>query len=155
MSVKIEPGYSIRRIDHCNEDETQTAGANEYVVCCPKGHELSLQQRSSDLNWLCLSSESQPFNKVCANSTWDLWYAEGFLCCEPGTIGYLSKDSGGDIRKSTFGCNTDAYIKNNGTKLNIERGTRSTPDCMPFLISCSTVPHRFPSFHRNNCLTSD
>ncbi|KAJ5965553.1 hypothetical protein N7481_012267 [Penicillium waksmanii] len=71
---------------------------------------------------------TQPFHKVCANSTWDLWYAEGFLCCEPGMIGYLSKDSGGDIRKSTFGCNTDAYIKNNGTKLNIERGTRSTPD---------------------------
>lgn len=155
MSVKIEPGYSIRRIGDCNEDETQTAGANEYVVCCPKGHELSLQQRSSDLNWLCLTSETQSFNKVCANSTWDLWYAEGFLCCEPGMIGYLSKDSGGDIRKSTFGCNTDAYIKNNGTKLNIERGTRSTPDCMSFAVPRSTVPHRFPLFHRNNCLTSD
>ena len=72
-------------------------------------------------NYYCTGTEASNSHvpKVCANSTWNLYYNTAFFCCDKGMTAYLSKQDNSDISDATFGCDTPDYvneIKRNGSE---------------------------------------
>lgn len=80
-------GYSLRRNISCTADEhdcgqTWKAGSTLMRRCCPFGTNCD---KSSNK---CLVTNSQPLDNRCANSTWSLYYANDFFCCDRDTLAF-------------------------------------------------------------------
>lgn len=148
MSERIGPGYAIRRKYSCNDgEESDDAWARyHYKVCCPGGHGLTFGKDNGDGNTFCENKKlsSDKIDNVCANGTWNLWFADAYFCCEPGLTGYISRTPDNNVKEAAFGCDTKSFI-HSGLKGVISEAELSNPKSMPssdfFPFSLSTFEY--------------
>ncbi|KAJ5233612.1 uncharacterized protein N7469_005378 [Penicillium citrinum] len=130
MSERIGPGYAIRRKYSCNDgEESDDAWARyHYKVCCPGGHGLTFGKDNGDGNTFCENKKlsSDKIDNVCANGTWNLWFADAYFCCEPGLTGYISRTPDNNVKEAAFGCDTKSFI-HSGLKGVISEAELSNP----------------------------
>ncbi|KAL4881673.1 hypothetical protein BJY04DRAFT_218114 [Aspergillus karnatakaensis] len=98
-------GYAVRRNATCAQSETVCANTwSTWHVCCPE-------------NTVCApggsccptDSDCRPAVNVdahCANNaTWDLYYENGYFCCDSDTTGFLASNLiAGGVRTGGVGC---------------------------------------------------
>lgn len=134
MSDTTGLGWSIRREYTCNKGEPALDGWNIFVRCCPEG--LSFGMDKGDENAYCedkRSSSDKIPDSVCADGTWNLWYADAYFCCEPGLTGFISRSADNVVSSSAFGCSNKTYIHDSGLDGKIEEATLTKPECMSSL----------------------
>ncbi|KAH2483932.1 hypothetical protein KXV28_003937 [Aspergillus fumigatus] len=73
-------GYASRRNVSCNTDVELDCGKTwgAFHACCP----LDTYCPPNPSSTKCWKTPTEPQEKRCANSTWNLYYASDFFCCD-------------------------------------------------------------------------
>ncbi|ODM14300.1 hypothetical protein SI65_10297 [Aspergillus cristatus] len=108
MSGESQTGWAIRRYcpdtQNCPTGESGVNTWGDWYACCPEGTWANITS-----NTRCGPVDADFTPKArCANSTWTLWYAEGYFCCDN------VNDLRGYYYNSNYyvGCATSSWINN-------------------------------------------
>lgn len=118
----IQAGYPARRLDSCGQDSGNTTWAtdsDQWWVCCPSnlwGAAVNNNEQceTADMDW----ADTVP--SQCANSTWTLWWAAGYFCCEDSLKGSTNPDG-------YYGCSNISVINDEVNSYTIATFTGTTP----------------------------
>ncbi|KAJ5515930.1 hypothetical protein N7527_007490 [Penicillium freii] len=106
MSSTVQGGYPVRRENSCGQFPGFKTWDNWYS-CCPEGlsepEQYGANSQCPDTN-----TGSGVVPAQCANSTWTLWWAKGYFCCEPQLTGFTNG-------RYWYGCATKTAINKNNT----------------------------------------
>ncbi|KAF7166984.1 hypothetical protein CNMCM5623_000472 [Aspergillus felis] len=99
-------GYASRRNVSCNTDFELDCGKTwgAFHACCPLDTYCPPNQSSTK----CWKTPTVPQEKRCANSTWNLYYASDFFCCDQGLKAFKWVSSG------FVGCADPTYALDDG-----------------------------------------
>jgi len=102
MSGEIRAGWAIRRDGRCPPNSEVGHGTwGSWWACCPVPTDA---WAATNNNTRCDQRSVQEDPPAqCANSTWSLWYREGYFCCEHNQLGYYYEDN-------SVGCATKSVI---------------------------------------------
>lgn len=106
MSSTVQGGYPVRRENSCGQFPGFKTWDNWYS-CCPEGlsepEQYGANSQCPDTN-----TGTGVVPAQCANSTWTLWWAKGYFCCEPQLTGFTNG-------RYWYGCATKTAINKNNT----------------------------------------
>lgn len=95
-------GYSLRRNNTCHAGASELNCGKTWGTmhrCCPFGTNCGKND--------CRTTNRAPEEKQCANSTWSLYYAEDFFCCDVDQIAFMWDEGG---RNGWVGCANKGFV---------------------------------------------